>query len=191
MGLALSGDGAAAVVIVEAFAEREEPHLPLLNRYEVRHAARLPMGMAYAEIVADIGALLRQPPLYQPDLVLDESKVGSPVAGLFAELRPVRVVITPGQGEAALTGHRRYEVPRALLLSILGARLHDGSLRFAVDLEEASALAAELKQVRADEPVESDLVTALALSVWRAVGKKASFYRSPRRTPNVIIRAPR
>lgn len=184
VGLALGAD-APAVCIIEAFGEREDPVRPILNRYDVRHLARLPMGTPYVGIVEDISMLLRQPPLYQPELVIaDETKVGKPVMDLFAQLKPVRVVITPGHGEGGMSGNYRYEISQSFLLSNLDAKLHDGSLGITGDLPEASSLSAELKDLRAEA---GDLVTAVAIAVWRATKRKPDFSSGSSSKPRVVL----
>jgi hypothetical protein len=189
VGLALGGDP-AAVCVIEAYSEREDPARPMLYRYDIRHLARMPVGMMLPDIVREVGALLRQPPLYQPDLVINETEVGKPVTDLFHALKPVRAVIGPGGSDGKMAGGLRYEVSRSFLRSNLNARLHDGSLSFAPDLDEVDALVAEIGEVRADDS-DGNLVIATSLALWRATKRKASFDRSPASVPKVLHEAPK
>jgi hypothetical protein len=77
----------------------------------------------------------------------------------------------------------RWHVPKAVLISLLDARLHLAELRIAAELSETGALAAELKDFRrkvsaagrfsyeARVGAHDDLVLAVAIGLWVAVGR--------------------
>lgn len=157
--------------------------------FAVRHLQRLPLGLSYLEVVAEVSRLLRRPPLTEGcELVIDETGVGRPVGDLFEAIsvRPTRVTITAGDTQTSV-GQRRWHVAKSLLISALDARLHTGELRFAAALKEAGAMADELKDFRrkisaagrfsfeARVGAHDDLVLAVAIGLWAFVGRpKAS-----------------
>ena len=116
----------------------------------MRYLQRLPLGLSYVDQVDAVAQLLARPPLSDArnrcELVIDETGVGRAVGDLFetAGLAPVRVTITAGMDQSWV-GPRRHHVPKTVLISGLDARLHTGELRFAADLNEAGAMAEELK----------------------------------------------
>ena len=153
--------------------------------FDVRHLARLPLGLSYIEQVAGVARLLARPPLNAGcELVIDETGVGRPVGDLFEAhgMQPTRITITGGD-KATSAGKRRWHVPKQLLISTLDARLHTGDLRFAADLTEAGAMANELKDFRrkvsdagrysyeARVGRHDDLVLAVAIGLWAIVGQ--------------------
>jgi hypothetical protein len=150
--------------------------------FDVRHLERLPLGTPYSQVVEHIEQLIERPPLNRGhDLVIDESGVGRAVGDIFddAGLLPYRITITSGS-EAVEQDNRRWHVPKGVLISALDARLHTGELRFAATLNEANAMADELKDFRrhvgaagrstynARSGKHDDLVLATALAVWWA-----------------------
>lgn len=151
-----------------------------VERFDIRHAERLPLGLAYPEQVQHVAALMARPPLRGvAELLVDESGVGRAVGDIFdtAGLDPTRVVITAGD-RATNPSHNRWHVPKQLLISTLDARLHTGELRFAAELTEAGALAEELKDFRRKVSTagryqyearvgrHDDLVLAVAIALW-------------------------
>jgi hypothetical protein len=117
------------------------------EKFDVRGLQRLPLGMPYPEQVSRVQHLLAGPPLRgRCDLVLDQTGCGAPVADLFDQrgLKPARITITAG-AEPTRLGHRRYGVPKSLLVSNVDARLNTQELRFAQDLTEAETLKDELQ----------------------------------------------
>ena len=141
----------------------------------------LALGRPYPEYVQTIGELLTRPPLDHAALVIDETGVGHAVGDMFeaAGLSPNRVTITAGL-EATQHGGRSWHVPKALLISTLDARLHNGELQIANALAEAVALQEELKDFQrkvsdagratynARSGAHDDLVLAVAIAVWFA-----------------------
>ena len=107
------------------------------------HLQRLALGTSYVEIVGYVNELLCRAPLPQVgvDLVVDETGVGRAVADLDAHGMPmIKVVITAGF-QAERQGGGRWSVPKHLLISGVHAALHTGSLKIAVALADAGALA--------------------------------------------------
>lgn len=160
--------------------------------YDVRHLARLPLGLSYVEQVAEVGRLLARPPLNtECELIIDETGVGRPVGDLFdtSGMRPTRVTITTGD-KASSVGRQRWHVPKGILISTLDARLHTGELRFAAELSEASAMGDELKDFRRKVSAagrysyearvgrHDDLVLAVAIGLWAIVGRPKPSYPS-------------
>jgi len=154
------------------------------DAFDVRHLARLPLGLSYLDQVGEVANLLARPPLNAGcDLVIDETGVGRAVADLFEGngMRPHRVTITAGIDQTGV-GARRWHVPKGVLISTLDARLHTGELRFAADLREAGAMAEELQNFTrhvsaagrfsyaARQGKHDDLVLSVALALWVCVG---------------------
>lgn len=160
----------------------------ILETFDVRHLARLPLGLSYVEQVQEVKRLLLRPPLVKAcELVIDETGVGRAVGDLFdaTGLAPTRVSITAGDNQTAV-GRNRWHVAKSLLISHLDARLHTGELRIAKELTEASALGEELKDFRrkvsaagrysyeARVGKHDDLVLAVAIGLWAVVGRPKS-----------------
>ncbi|MFZ5781747.1 MAG: hypothetical protein ACOY4R_16270 [Pseudomonadota bacterium] len=169
-----------------ARGEREE-----VETFDVRHLARLPLGLSYVDQVAEVRRLLGRPPLRgNAELVIDETGVGRPVGDLFedAGLSPTRVTITAGENQSGFTTGRRWHVAKSLLISHLDSRLHTGELRFAATLTEAGAMQEELKDFRRKVSAagrysfearvgrHDDLVLAVAIGLWTLVGRPRPAY---------------
>src|SRR5262249_32700879 len=120
------------------------------NKYHVRHLQRFPLKLSYPDQVARIKVMMDRPPLGGADnidpatLLVDATGVGLPVAQQFerAGLRPIKVIIT-GSEERATYSNYAWHVGKALLVSNLDAMLHNGELKFAKGLSEATAMEAE------------------------------------------------
>jgi hypothetical protein len=154
------------------------------EHFDVRHLARLPLGLSYVEQRAEIAKLLARPPLKEGcEFVIDNTGVGRAVGDLFdaAGMRPTKVTITAGMEQSWAGGG--WHVPKGVLISTLDARLHTAELRFAAELREAPALAEELKDFQRHVSAagrysyearvgrHDDLVLAVALALWAIVGK--------------------
>jgi hypothetical protein len=154
------------------------------ERFDVCHLARLPLGLAYPQVVQEVRMLMaRKPVAGNCELIVDETGVGRAVADLFdtTGLRPTRLTITAGieQGWA----HGSWHVSKQILISTLDARLHTGELGFAKELHEASAMELELTDFRRKVSVagrytfearvgkHDDLVLAVAIGLWCCVGR--------------------
>lgn len=155
------------------------------ENFDVRHLARLPLGLSYVDQVGEVGRLLARPPLRDGcEFSIDATGVGRAVADLFCDvgMRPTQVTITAGDKQTAV-GDRRWHVPKGVLISTLDARLHTGELRFAAALTEAGAMAEELKDFTrhvsaagrysydARSGKHDDLVLAVAIGLWSLAGK--------------------
>lgn len=153
-----------------------------IERFDVRHLERLPLGLPYPVQVQHVATVLQRPPLNDgATLVIDETGVGRAVGDIFdgAGLRPHRVTITAGL-ESTQHGGRSWHVAKSHLISGLDARLHTGELGFAKGLRDAGALADELKDFRrkvsdagratyaARTGAHDDLVLAVAIALWFA-----------------------
>jgi hypothetical protein len=154
------------------------------DTFDVRHLARLPLGLSYPAVVQEVALLLARPPLVgNCELVVDETGVGRPVCDLFdtAGMNPTRVTITSGAEQSFVNGS--WHVSKQMLISTLDARLHTGELRFAKELLEAGTMAEELKDFRRKISVagrytfearvgkHDDLVLAVAIGLWCCVGR--------------------
>jgi hypothetical protein len=156
-----------------------------VERVDVRHLQRLPLGLSYPLQVQHVSNLLARPPLCghenqaPAELVIDETGVGRAVGDIFAEagLRPKRVSITAGS-EVTWAGSDRWHVAKTILISTVDAMLHTGTLRFAAALSEAGAMKNELQDFRrklsdagratyaARTGAHDDLVLAVAIACW-------------------------
>lgn len=155
------------------------------ENFDVRWLARLPLGLSYVDQVAEVRRLLARPPLNDGcKFTIDSTGVGRAVGDLFndAGMHPTQVTITAGN-EQTRVDHYRYHVPKGVLISTLDARLALGELRFAATMNEAGALADELKDFQrkvssagrtsfeARVGKHDDLVLAVALGLWSFVGQ--------------------
>jgi hypothetical protein len=154
------------------------------DTFDVRHLARLPLGLSYPAVVQEVAMLLARPPLVgNCELVADETGVGRPVCDLLdtAGMKPTRVSITAGAEQSFVNGS--WHVSKQVLVSTLDARLHTGELRFAAELLEAGTMQEELKDFRRKVSVagrytfearvgkHDDLVLAVAIGLWAIVGR--------------------
>jgi hypothetical protein len=152
------------------------------DTFDVRHLARLPLGLSYPAVVQEVAMLLARPPLVgNCELVIDATGVGRAVADLFdtAGMKPRRVTITAGAEQTLVNGG--WNVAKQILVSMLDARLHTGELRFAKELTEAGTMQEELKDFRrhvtsagrytfeARVGKHDDLVLAVAIGLWWAI----------------------
>lgn len=165
-----------------------------VERVDVRHLERLPLGQSYPTVVQHVKDLLARPPLSGPppaELVIDETGVGRAVGDIFSDagLKPIRISITAGS-EATWAGGDRWHVAKTVLISNVDAMLHTGTLRFAAALSDAEAMRAELLDFRrklsdagrasyaARTGAHDDLVLAVAIAAWwiaRPQQQSASF----------------
>jgi hypothetical protein len=168
----------------------------VVELFDVRGLTRLPLGMPYPDQVDRVRHLLSSPLLKDRcSLVIDQTGCGAPVGDLFAKhgLKPVRITITAG-AEVTELGHRRYGVPKSLLISNIDARLHCSELRFAEDLTEGEALKDELVNFQrhvtaagratfeARSGRHDDIVLSIACALWWAIERRKF---QPKVTPMV------
>ncbi|HTU19012.1 MAG TPA: hypothetical protein VMG10_13205 [Gemmataceae bacterium] len=83
----------SALAIVE---RRWQPHPDdagkPMSHFAIRHLQRWPLGTSYTVVAADLAALLRQPPLDRPVLVVDQTGVGQGVVDFMAT-RPLSATL--------------------------------------------------------------------------------------------------
>lgn len=152
--------------------------------YDVRHAQRWPLDTSYVDVVADVGALTRDPSLVGGcSLVADATGVGAPVLDQFrrAGLKPAGVTITAGTTVTVEPNGRDARVPKRDLIATVAVLLEGRRLRIAGSLPLAGLLVRELGTFRRRvspagnelyaswrENEHDDLVLALAVGVWYA-----------------------
>ena len=172
-----------------------------VDRFDVRHLHRWPLGTPYPVVVADLGEWFAAPPLRDSTLVVDATGVGRPVVDMIgasrlpADVRPYTITAGFREGDGT--------VPKVDLVAACQAALQQHRLRFAEALELRPVLERELESFRvtvtADrnetfaswrEADHDDLVLALALAVWYAGrhGTGGAAYWSP--TPLNRLRSP-
>jgi hypothetical protein len=152
---------------------------------DVRHLARLPLGLSYPAVVQEVAMVAARKPIAgRCEVIIDETGVGRAVGDIFdaTALRPTRVTITAGS-EQTPHGWNNWHVAKGILISTLDARLHTGELRFAAELTDAGAMAEELREFRrkvtaagryqyeARVSKHDDLVLAVAIGLWACVGR--------------------
>jgi hypothetical protein len=159
-------------------------------RLDVRYLQRLPLKLSYPDQVERVRQLMARPPLsgvpsddiQRATLIVDATGVGKPVAELFdrAGLKNEKISITSSEDKVTYS-NGMWHVSKALLVQQIDACLHNAELRFAKDLAEAGAMAAELKDFRrfvsaagrstweARSGQHDDLVLSVGLAVWWAL----------------------
>ena len=144
----------------------------------LRHLQRLPLGMPYPEVAAQIGATMKALPA-AGELVVDATGVGRPVLDMLraAGLDPVAVSITGGR--AVTFDGDIWRVPKRILVRSLVTAFEGERLKVARGLRYAAALMGELQaferriNVRGHDAYNGvgehdDLVIATALATWWA-----------------------
>jgi hypothetical protein len=153
------------------------------ERFDVVYLQRLPLGLSYPEIVAEVARIAARPPIVGCEIIIDDTGVGRAVGDMFEQAgqRPVRVTITAGAEQSWTNGS--WHVSKSILISTLDARLHSGELKFAKELLEAGAMQDELKDFRrkvsaagrysfdARTGRHDDLVLAVSIGLWSLVGR--------------------
>jgi hypothetical protein len=146
------------------------------GHYAVRHLKRWPLGTPNTQIVADVGQLVRTPPLNNPLVAVDSTGVGQAVVEMFQPVRPFArlrpILITGGHETVGL------HTPKKELVGTLQVLLQSRRLKIA-PLPERGVLAKEFLAFRvkvtasAHETFEAwrerdhdDLVLAVALAAW-------------------------
>jgi hypothetical protein len=134
-----------------------------IQRFDLVHLQRLPLGMNYVAQAHAIGEIMQREPLKSANakLVVDQSGVGVGVIDLMEAngLRPIRLQITAGSEETQ--EGRIHRVAKTILISRLEAAMHSGELHVAAALTEAEALREELKDFQRH-------VTASGANTWSA-----------------------
>jgi hypothetical protein len=146
------------------------------------HLERYPLGTPYTSVANRVAALVRNPRLSSPELVVDAGGVGGAVADILTAegIRFVPVTLTGGQRARYEGGSWR--VPKLQLVAALDVMLTTGRLKIAQGLPLWPALKGELLAFRRKIDVKTahvcfenhtafghgDLVIATALAVWKA-----------------------
>ena len=172
LDLGQSADYTALAVAERTSAPNSERPGELLYSFTVRHLHRWPLGTGYPQVVADVKALVANPPLKGTTLALDRTGVGRAVSDLFGSSG-----ITATVWPLTITGGERSVAKKDLVGAVL-APIQDGRLKLAEALPLTAVLAEELAAFRVkvtaagNETFEAwrdrdhdDLVTALALAL--------------------------
>lgn len=183
LDLGKARDYSALAIVERSWKPHPDDATQQVSHYAIRHLRRWPLQTSYAAVAADLAALLLQPPLHRPVLVVDQTGVGQAVVDFLAT-RPLRatlerVVITSGQQTTrGVSG--AWHVPKKELVACLRALLPSRRLQVAA-LPERDLLIQELQRFRvkitaaARETFQAwragdhdDLVLAVALACWWA-----------------------
>jgi hypothetical protein len=160
-----------------------------VQRFDLVHLQRLPLGMNYVAQAHAIGAIMQREPLKSAGakLVVDQSGVGVGVVDLMETtgLRPIRLQITAGAEETQEGSIHR--VAKTILISRLEAAMHSGELHVAAALSEAESLRGELKDFQrhvtasgantwsARAGKHDDIVLAVSYGIWWATSGPRTF----------------
>jgi hypothetical protein len=165
----------------------------------LRHLERYPLRTPYPEIADRVATLMRRDELtvsttdhmlrevrVPPELVIDQTGVGAPVADLLRERDLIfRSVVITGGDRVNWEG-RTYRVPKRDLVSALEVSLQTGTLKAAEGLELWPALRQEMVSFRRKidlrtahdsyehwrEGGHDDLVLAVCLACWGAMNSR-------------------
>jgi hypothetical protein len=154
------------------------------SRLQLRYMRRLPLGMAYPDMVSKVCELI-EPLAVAGDctLIVDATGVGAPVVDLIRSMGPacriMPVHITGANRESQADG--TWYVPKRDLVTGLQVMFQEARLQISARLVEVPALLHELMQMRVKisslghdsygcwrDGEHDDLVLALALACWRA-----------------------
>ncbi len=152
-----------------------------VKHHRLRHVERIPLGMAYPDVIARVGEVMgRLPPLPRPPiLVADATGCGRPVIDMMRRsgLVPMAVTITAGSGQTVERDNAR--VAKRILASGVAVALDYGRLQVVAVGSDVAALRSELAAFRVKttaagsdsfeswrEADHDDLVLAAALCVW-------------------------
>ena len=153
------------------------------NFLAVRHLKRWPLKTKYPAIVADVAAMLKDPRLVEPLLVVDATGVGTAVCDLLdvADLGiPIRRVLITAGHQVNHDEVGVWHVPKKELVSVLQTLLQTKRLTVA-KLPDRETLVRELLEFKVKisaalneiygswrERAHDDLVLAVALACWTA-----------------------
>jgi hypothetical protein len=158
-----------------------------VQRFDLLHLQRLPLGMSYVAQVAAIRELLDREPLRscKPDTVWDQSGVGAAVVDIAKNAgipRMHRIVITAGLDSTCIGGDTHH-VGKAPLISRLEAAMHTRELHVASALKESDTLRDELRDFErrtteagrttwaARGSAHDDTILAVACAIWHACNR--------------------
>ena len=168
---------------------------PLDQRYEVVALRRLPLGTLYPDQIIEVMHTLASV-AHRCDLVIDDTNTAVGDMCVEAGLKPVRIVFTGGDA-ANRVGHRRYNVPRSIIVNCIEAKLHTDELRFSPKLLDGEALKDELanfhRSVAASGRLggeaarghHDDLIDAIGVALWWAVEKPKREFMEVRGIPGM------
>jgi hypothetical protein len=157
-------------------------HLVPERQFRVGHLQRFKLNTAYPQIIEEVAALVYRFP--RSELVIDATGVGLAVFDMFVQagLRPRGVMITGGDQESH--EGKIHRVPKATLVSLVDKAMQTQELRILSKLSEAAILRRELEHFEvgytgtghmtfnARVGKHDDLVLALAIALWGAVGAR-------------------
>lgn len=180
-----------ALAVLEKI-ERQAQAYPACH---LRHLQRFPLNTPYSEIAEQVANLLDIPPLTRRNkvgeviasaqLVVDATGVGAPVLEILRQhrLTPIEVLIHGG-AQVTRRGGRQFSVPKRDLITGLQVAFQERQLLIAAELPDAPTLVNELMTVDYRltpaandvfvhrEGSHDDLVLAVALAHWYAVGRE-------------------
>jgi hypothetical protein len=176
-----SFDPTALAVVRKMYASADRPI------FQVGHLERLPLQMPYPaqidHIERQIARLMSHKRLQtMPELVLDVTGVGKPIADLFAVRGFPTINVTITAGDTVTSEGLNFHVPKLILVSKMQALLHNGQLKIHKDLADAQVLIDELQSFQASVSAtgywrfgarsgkHDDLVLAVAIALWRLAG---------------------
>ena len=151
--------------------------------YQIRLIKRLPLGLSYPMIAAQVALVMSNPECRNAQLVLDRTCVGVPTQDIFesAGLSPIGITSTGSTQEGKLDhGGVNYSVGKLALVSRLQAELQCGRLKFppVSELPEIKIFLDELRNfsVRVSDTGHAsfgaagsghdDSVSAACLALW-------------------------
>jgi hypothetical protein len=173
----------SALAVVERVRKPPADRTDRPASHAVRHLRRWPLHTSYTDVAADVGRLVRAPPLTSPVVVVDQTGVGQAVVDYLAKLQLAasleRVVITGGR-RTSRGADGAWRVPKKDLVFCLQGLLRSRRLQIGA-LPERTALIQELLgfgvklTTAANETFgarrerdHDDLVLAVALAAWWA-----------------------
>ena len=153
----------------------------------IRHLERFQSGLSYPDIIKRVAELIDKLRGHRVRLTIDATATGKPIVDLFEDAklpieRIVGVTITGGDAEAR--DYKWARLPKRVLVSTVQMLLQTERLKFAPAMPDVDTLISDLSGFRlkqsellADanamlwrETARDDLVFAVALSSWLAVG---------------------
>jgi hypothetical protein len=151
-------------------------------RLDLVHLERYPLGTPYTSVANRVAALVRDPRLLSPELVVDAGGVGGAVADILAAEGILFVPVTLTGGQKARYEGGSWRVPKPELVAALDVALTTRRLKVAQGLLLWPALREELLAFRRKIDLKTahvcfehhtasghgELVIATALAVWKA-----------------------
>jgi hypothetical protein len=158
-----------------------------VQRFDLLHLQRLPLGLSYVAQVAAIREILDREPLSncKPDTVWDQSGVGAAVVDIAKNAgipHMHRIVITSGLECTQVDGNTHH-VGKGPLISRLEAAMHTRELHVAAALKESDTLRDELRDFErrtteagrttwaARGSAHDDTILAVACAIWHACNR--------------------